>query len=154
CQEFGANVSLDGKLLFVAPGAMEQTLLPGEHQVVAVKPGFATTSEVLVLVAGRAKSYEIKLRSDPKPLIVRTVESAPCAAEPAHSSIPTQSSWPSLITHPITSGHTTSATSMVSASQLSNSTFSSTSLAPIGTYPLSNSYSSTYISSPGSQLTY
>jgi len=51
CNEVGAQVALDGKQLFTAPGAIDQYLLPGDHQVVATKPGYLTASKTLVLVA-------------------------------------------------------------------------------------------------------
>jgi hypothetical protein len=59
CQDPGATVTLDGKLLFTRPGIVDLFLLPGEHQVVATKPGFITASKILVLVAGKLTAYDI-----------------------------------------------------------------------------------------------
>jgi hypothetical protein len=59
CQEPGATVTLDGKLLFTSPGIVDLFLLPGEHQMVATKPGFITVSKMLVLVAGKLTAYDI-----------------------------------------------------------------------------------------------
>jgi len=60
CPEHGAIVTLDGRYLFTAPGAAEQFLLPGGHQVVATKPGLVTASRALTLVAGQPAVYEIR----------------------------------------------------------------------------------------------
>jgi hypothetical protein len=72
CQEPGAIVTLDGKLLFTSPGTVDLFLLPGEHQVVATKPGFITASRVLVLVAGKLTAYDIPaIEAKPVPRNVR-----------------------------------------------------------------------------------
>jgi len=59
CREPGAAVTLDGKLLLAAPGTADQFVLAGEHQVVAIKPGFVPASRTLVLVAGKLATYEV-----------------------------------------------------------------------------------------------
>jgi hypothetical protein len=72
CQELGATVTLDGKLLFTSPGIVDLFLLPGEHQVVATKPGFITASKMLVLVAGTLTAYDIPgIEAKPVPRNVR-----------------------------------------------------------------------------------
>ena len=72
CQEPGATVTLDGKLLFTRPGIVDLFLLPGEHQVVATKPGLITASKMLVLVAGKLTAYDIPaIEAKPVPRNVR-----------------------------------------------------------------------------------
>lgn len=72
CAEPGATVTLDGKHLFTSPGTADLFLLPGEHQVVAAKPGFLTVSRVLVLVAGQLTAYDIPaIEAKPVPHNVR-----------------------------------------------------------------------------------
>jgi len=61
CNEPGADVSLDGKHIFVAPGELEDVVLAGEHQVVASKPGFLTASERLMSPAGTVNVHEVHL---------------------------------------------------------------------------------------------
>lgn len=60
CPEPGTQVTLDGKFLFAGPGSVEQAVVPGEHQVVATKAEFLTTSKALVLVAGKLTTYDIR----------------------------------------------------------------------------------------------
>jgi hypothetical protein len=72
CPEPGATVTFDGKLLFTSPGTVDLFLLPGEHQVVATKPGFLTASKMLVLVAGKLTAYDIPtIEAKPVPRNVR-----------------------------------------------------------------------------------
>ncbi|HEX7837551.1 MAG TPA: tetratricopeptide repeat protein [Kofleriaceae bacterium] len=59
CGEPGADVTLDGKLLFTGPGTVERFVLPGEHQVVATKRGFLTVSRILVGDAGKLTTLDI-----------------------------------------------------------------------------------------------
>lgn len=68
----GAQITLDGKWLFTGPGRIEQIAMPGEHQIVATKPGFATDSKTVVLVAGQATSHEVRiLQGAAPPVLVR-----------------------------------------------------------------------------------
>lgn len=67
CQEPGAQVTLDGKLLFTGPGMAEQSVLAGEHQVVATKAGFLTVSKTFVVIAGKLSAYNIKPSTPPAP---------------------------------------------------------------------------------------
>jgi hypothetical protein len=60
CSEPGAVVTLDGKYLFTAPGSAEQSLLPGEHQLAATKPGLRTALKTFVGVAGKRAGYELR----------------------------------------------------------------------------------------------
>jgi hypothetical protein len=57
--EPGAEIALDGKLLFAGPGSAALYLLPGEHRVVATKPGFLTAFNTLALVAGKRTTYNV-----------------------------------------------------------------------------------------------
>jgi hypothetical protein len=59
CKEPGMRVSVDGKPLFTGPGAFDQIVMPGPHQVVAAKAGFLTDSKTLVAVAGKVTPYEV-----------------------------------------------------------------------------------------------
>ena len=61
CKEPGAIVSLDGKQRFIAPGSVELDLLPGDHIVVATKPGFLNASEKVDLRAGKQASVDVRL---------------------------------------------------------------------------------------------
>ena len=61
CKEPGASVALDGKQLFIAPGSAELDVLPGEHLVVAIKPGFQTASEKIDLRPGKELSLDVRL---------------------------------------------------------------------------------------------
>jgi len=60
CSEPGAVVTLDGKYLFSGPGAAEQFLLPNEHQLAAIKPGFRTAFVTFASVAGKQEVYELR----------------------------------------------------------------------------------------------
>ena len=43
---------IDGKQVFKGPDTIEQYVLPGEHHVVATKPGFLPASRKIGLAAG------------------------------------------------------------------------------------------------------
>lgn len=60
CTEPGAQVSLDGKPLFTGPGTATRYLLPGEHQVVATKPGLQADLQTLTLSAGVPAKIELR----------------------------------------------------------------------------------------------
>jgi hypothetical protein len=60
CSEPGAQVTLDGKPLFTGPGTVARFLLPGEHQVVATKPGLQAALQTLALVAGKPAFLELQ----------------------------------------------------------------------------------------------
>jgi len=61
CREEGARVVLDGKPLFVGPGAMTRVLLPGVHAVLVTKPGFVTVAQQATLEPGKLASIELRL---------------------------------------------------------------------------------------------
>jgi len=46
---------------------VDRFLLPGEHRIVATKPGFLPATRKVVLVAGQPVSYEIRPFVDPRP---------------------------------------------------------------------------------------
>lgn len=61
CKEPGAQVMLDGELLFTAPGEWSAHLLPGAHQLVARKPGSMIESRALQLAAGQFTHEQVEL---------------------------------------------------------------------------------------------
>jgi hypothetical protein len=67
CPEPGEQVMVDGELVFTGPGAVEIFVLPGEHNIVATKPGFLPATRKVVLAAGQPASYEIRPFVDPRP---------------------------------------------------------------------------------------
>jgi hypothetical protein len=67
CTEPSAKVSLDGRPVLVGPGELDDVVLPGEHQVVAGKPGFLTTSEAVVLEPGTTTRHEVQLVASEAP---------------------------------------------------------------------------------------
>lgn len=68
CPEPGEEVMLDGELVFTGPGVVNRFALPGEHTLVATKPGFLPASRKIVLVAGKPAAYEIRPFADPRPV--------------------------------------------------------------------------------------
>jgi hypothetical protein len=61
CDSDGAEVTLDGKPFLKCKGEAARLLLPGEHQVVASKPGYLTDNSPLVLVPGKEHVHVVKL---------------------------------------------------------------------------------------------
>jgi len=61
CKEPGAEVSVDGKLVFTGPGEASPYLRPGDHQIVATKPGFLTASDTLALEPGKTTTFDVRL---------------------------------------------------------------------------------------------
>lgn len=61
CDEAGASVSLDGQVVFVAPGRYEGLLRPGAHTFVAAKEGHAPTNLSRTLPAGEKTTLALKL---------------------------------------------------------------------------------------------
>jgi hypothetical protein len=62
CTEPGADVALDGKTLFMAPGWATRWLLPGAHQLVARKSGFLTATRSLSLLPGKPAVESLELK--------------------------------------------------------------------------------------------
>lgn len=67
CPEPGEQVMIDGELVFTGPGTIEIFVLPGEHNIVATKPGFLPATRKVVLVTSQRASYEIRPFVDPRP---------------------------------------------------------------------------------------
>jgi hypothetical protein len=63
CDEPGAEVMLDGQLLFVAPGEKSQRMLPGPHSLVARKSGYLTETRSLMLPPGRRSDEKVAMIS-------------------------------------------------------------------------------------------
>jgi tetratricopeptide (TPR) repeat protein len=61
CEEPGATVSLDGKVVFVAPGRYEGLVRPGAHTFVASNEGHAPTNLSRTLPAGEKTTLALKL---------------------------------------------------------------------------------------------
>jgi hypothetical protein len=62
CEEPGAEVTMDGGPLFVAPGEVSRWVLPGSHQIVVRKAGFLTETRALTLLPGKPGSERLVLR--------------------------------------------------------------------------------------------
>lgn len=61
CDEPGATLTLDGELLFKAPGRHEGLVRPGDHQLVAGKTGYLTRTRQLVLSPGQRLAIDIEM---------------------------------------------------------------------------------------------
>src|SRR5262249_15244924 len=61
CYEPGAEVRLDGKLLFTGPGKRTLYVQPEEHQIVATKPGFLTFLNTLAATPGSPMTLDVRL---------------------------------------------------------------------------------------------
>ncbi len=61
CSEEGAQVVMDGKQLFTAPGQFDDYVRPGPHSIVATKTGYLTYQVSKALPFGEVSSFEIKL---------------------------------------------------------------------------------------------
>jgi len=62
CAEPGAEITMDGAALFVAPGDSSRWLLPGTHQIVARKAGRLTETRDIALVAGTPATERISMK--------------------------------------------------------------------------------------------
>ncbi|MCG8424785.1 MAG: hypothetical protein MJE77_43400 [Proteobacteria bacterium] len=61
CEEEGARVTLDGKLLFVSPGRYRRAILAGEHTIAATRAGFIADTRPIVLTPGKRQRFELTL---------------------------------------------------------------------------------------------
>jgi hypothetical protein len=61
CDTPGATVSLDGQILFVAPGRFEKLVQPGMHNIAAIKPGYELTDASRTLKPGERVKLDLKL---------------------------------------------------------------------------------------------
>jgi hypothetical protein len=59
CDEPGAVVTLDGKIILEEPGEVHLFASPGQHELVARKPGYLPTHHSLMLLASEATSVQI-----------------------------------------------------------------------------------------------
>jgi hypothetical protein len=64
CDEPGAEVTLDGRPLFVGPGQAHEQILPGPHELVARKKGLLPDTRALTLLPGKLE----RVRMAPQPL--------------------------------------------------------------------------------------
>jgi tetratricopeptide (TPR) repeat protein len=62
CDEPGAEVTLDGRPLFVGPGRFSGVVLPGEHQIVASRAGFIPETRRIVVSAGERNAVALVLQ--------------------------------------------------------------------------------------------
>ena len=62
CQEAGADVRLDGELLFAGPGSEERVITAGAHTLVATKEGMIPATQNLALEGGKHTTIELTLR--------------------------------------------------------------------------------------------
>jgi tetratricopeptide (TPR) repeat protein len=61
CEAPGATVTMDGKVLFVAPGRYEGLVRPGRHTIVATKEGHPPTDVSRALLPGEEVKLALKL---------------------------------------------------------------------------------------------
>ena len=63
CNDEGAEVTIDGKLLFVGPGSRKTILRPGDHQIVAAKKNRIPDTKSVKLEPGKKQRFELSLRT-------------------------------------------------------------------------------------------
>lgn len=61
CEAPGATVSMDGQVLFTAPGRYEGLVRPGKHLITATKEGFLPTDLNQTLLPGEKATLDLKL---------------------------------------------------------------------------------------------
>lgn len=61
CDEPGAEVTLDGKLLFTGPGSQKTLVRIGEHRLIASKRGYLTASRPISLLPGQELRVGLEL---------------------------------------------------------------------------------------------
>jgi hypothetical protein len=61
CKQSGVTVTLDGQPLLTCPGSQRHRVLPGQHQIVAKKPGFLTHTVEVVALGGRRETVELRV---------------------------------------------------------------------------------------------
>ncbi|MGI5860462.1 MAG: PEGA domain-containing protein [Myxococcales bacterium] len=61
CSVEGAQITMDGRPLFVAPGEYEGFVRPGPHSIVATKEGYLTNETSRALPAGETTTLDIEL---------------------------------------------------------------------------------------------
>jgi PEGA domain len=61
CDEPGAVVSLDGKNVLRGPGKLRLLVLPGQHEIVAKKPGYLATHHTLEMAPAKPVSVQLRM---------------------------------------------------------------------------------------------
>lgn len=61
CDEPGATVSLDGKIILKSTGKVHLYVLPGQHEIVARKPGYLATHHALTLAPNKPTSVHLRM---------------------------------------------------------------------------------------------
>jgi tetratricopeptide (TPR) repeat protein len=61
CAQTGAQVSMDGRTLFDAPGRWAGLVRVGQHTVVATKPGYVAAQQTPTLLAGQKSEIRLQL---------------------------------------------------------------------------------------------
>ena len=69
CDEPGAVVSLDGKNILTGPSQTLVFVLPGQHELVARKPGYLATHHALTLIAAQPVSVHLRMLPESEALI-------------------------------------------------------------------------------------
>jgi tetratricopeptide (TPR) repeat protein len=64
CDVPDAKVTLDGQLLFEAPGKYRALVRPGSHTVVATKPGFVPTERTKIMLPGQATTFRLQVYTE------------------------------------------------------------------------------------------
>lgn len=63
CDEPDAVVSLDGRVLLRGPGQQSAFVVPGQHELVARKPGYLATHHPLVIAPAKSVSVHLRMLS-------------------------------------------------------------------------------------------
>ncbi|MBL0216313.1 MAG: hypothetical protein IPQ07_20810 [Myxococcales bacterium] len=63
CDQAGVAVTLDGRSLLTCPGTKRTRMVPGEHQLVGSKTGFATRTIGVVVLGGKQQRQAVELDS-------------------------------------------------------------------------------------------
>jgi hypothetical protein len=69
CDEPGAEVTLNGKNILRGPGKAHVSVLPGQHELVARKPGYLATHHTLVLVPQTPTSVHLRMLPSAEALV-------------------------------------------------------------------------------------
>ena len=69
CDEPGAEVTLDGKPIVQGPGERHIVVLPGQHELVARKPGYLALHHALVLVPEKPASVHLRMLPSAEALV-------------------------------------------------------------------------------------
>ncbi|MCY1022178.1 hypothetical protein [Pyxidicoccus sp. MSG2] len=61
CDQADTTVTMDGQLLFIAPGRFQGLMRPGMHSLVALKKGYMTTEKTPTLMPGKREQFALKV---------------------------------------------------------------------------------------------